>query len=310
MTSRGVGRGDVFLDDNDRTGFFDRCEKMVERFGWLVYAITLMTNHFHIFFRTPQANLSRGAQYLLSHYASRFNRRHKRSGHLFEGRFRCQVIEDDSYAWTVSRYVHLNPVPHLAAHPADWSWGSYAGYCDPDQRLPWVRYDDLLSAWEGDFGASAAAYRQYVEAGLDERRVSPFGQAIDGWILGGESFANRIRRLISPQNNEPTVRNARRILLPLDAIIDAACTEFNAPRRILQQKGRRHPVRSAIAHLARELSSASLEQIANSLGLARRDSVPSLARRAREASTGDDLYRKLIAIENRLQESSVGPMNL
>ncbi len=71
-------------------------------------------------------------------------------------------------------------------------------------------------------------------------------------------------------------------------------------------------IRSAIAHLARELSSASLQELAESLGLARRDCVPNLARRASEASTGGDLYRKLIAIENRLQprSPSIAPPSL
>ena len=136
LTTRGVRRSDIFLDDEDRQSFFDLAERTVHKYGWLIYAITLMSNHPHLYFRTPQPNLSRGAQYLLGNYACQFNRRHGRSGHVLEGRFRCKVIEDTTYSWTVSRYVHLNCTPVLVAHPADWPWSSYPGYCDARRRLP------------------------------------------------------------------------------------------------------------------------------------------------------------------------------
>ena len=119
------------MDDVDRAAFFERMERTVNKFGWLVYAIALLSNHFHVYFRTPEPNLSAGAQFLLSHYARMFNRRHNRTGHVFEGRFRCRVIESLSYAWNVSRYVHLNPVPAIVDHPGKWAWSSFQGYCDP-----------------------------------------------------------------------------------------------------------------------------------------------------------------------------------
>ena len=99
VTSRGVDRQIIYRDDLDRQEFFRLMERTVDRFAWEVYAITLMSNHFHLYFRTPKPNLSRGAQYLLGNYASAFNRRHQRDGHLLQGRFRCQVIESERYAW-------------------------------------------------------------------------------------------------------------------------------------------------------------------------------------------------------------------
>jgi putative transposase len=111
--SRGVQRSNIFLDQDDRMAFFFRCEQTVKRFGWRVYSAVQMTNHFHLLFQTPEPNLCRGAQYLLGPYAQSFNRRHRRSGHVFEGRYRCRVVENESYLWGVSRYDHLNPVPVL-----------------------------------------------------------------------------------------------------------------------------------------------------------------------------------------------------
>jgi putative transposase len=138
LMSRGVQRSNIFLNDVDRRAFFDRCEETVNRFLWRVYCAVQMSNHFHLLFQTPQPNLCQGAQYLWGPYAQGFNRRHKRSGHVFEARYRCRVIEDESYLWGVSRYDHLNPVPHLVKHPSQWEWSSYPGYVNNEFRLPWA----------------------------------------------------------------------------------------------------------------------------------------------------------------------------
>jgi SAM-dependent methyltransferase len=89
-------------------------------------------------------------QYLTSGYANWCGRRHRRPGHTFQGRFKSELIEDESYFWTVSRYIHLNPVRGkrpLAVHPRDWPWSSYSGYDRRRRRVEWVAYDALYSAW-------------------------------------------------------------------------------------------------------------------------------------------------------------------
>src|SRR4026207_2140583 len=87
VTSRGDRRQPIVVDDEDPDTFFQRIGKTVQRFAWEMFAAGLMTNHFHLFFRTPQPNLSRGMQYLLGGYASWWNARHHYSGHVFQGRF-------------------------------------------------------------------------------------------------------------------------------------------------------------------------------------------------------------------------------
>jgi hypothetical protein len=265
-----------------------------------------MTNHFHLYFRTPQPNLSRGAQFLLGNYAQQFNRRHRRSGHVFEGRFRCQVIENESYAWTVSRYVHLNPVPAIVEHPADWPWSSYAGYRDPELRLPWVCYNDLLHAWSNEFGGEAADYCEFVERGITGDRGDPFVDATDGWILGSDAFASRVRQLVSPESNEPDAIRARRSTFSLSDILDACCEEFAVSPAELRRKGSRHPARSIVAQLGRVESDAKLREIAAALGLARRDCVPSLARRAANDST---LSESIKRIQRRLVKAATHQQN-
>ena len=98
----------------------------------------------------PPARPRRGMQRFLSSYANASARRHRFSGHVFQGRYRTELVEDESYLWTVSRYVHLNPVrAGLVEHPAAWRWSSYPGYADRRRRLEWVAHDELLKCWAG-----------------------------------------------------------------------------------------------------------------------------------------------------------------
>ena len=182
VMARGNGRQDIVRDDRDRQHWLDTLERTTGLFRWELFAFVLMSNHFHLFLRTPEPNLSRGMQRLLSGYAIWWARRHRRPGHVFQGRFRAQVIEDESYFWTVSRYLHLNPVraDQLVDHPRDWPWSSYPGYASARRRLDWVAYDTLLAALQGEYGGSdpSDAYRHYVTAGLRQPIASPLEGAL------------------------------------------------------------------------------------------------------------------------------------
>ena len=120
VTSRGNERRPIFYDDQDRLAFLCFLGQAVKRFSWSITAYVLMTNHFHLVIQTREANLSRGMQWLNGKYAGWFNHRHKRSGHLFQGRFHAFLIEKETYFAEVLRYVVLNPVRgKMAERPED-----------------------------------------------------------------------------------------------------------------------------------------------------------------------------------------------
>src|SRR4051794_7409413 len=107
VMSRGDHRRSVFEDDRDYQRLLEGLEQTVRRFDWELLSFVLIPNPFPLLLRTPLPNLSRGMQYLLSGYANWYARRHRRPGHLTQVRFKATLVEDDSYFWTVSRYVHL-----------------------------------------------------------------------------------------------------------------------------------------------------------------------------------------------------------
>ena len=178
-----------------------------------------MPNHFHLFLRTPQASISRGMQYLASGYANWFAKRHRCPGHLLQGRFKSQLVEDESCFWSVSRYIHLNPVrgKHpLVAHPREWRWSSYPGYALRRARVDWVAYDFSYAAWLGDVGGRnpETAYRLYVERGLTAPPENPFRDAAQGWLLGSSDFVDKIRAGLGQAGHHDELPAARRFSAP------------------------------------------------------------------------------------------------
>jgi putative transposase len=222
-------------------------------------------------------------QQFLSSYALWYSRRRRRVGHLFQGRYRAEMIEDESYYWTVSRYIHLNPVrAGLVERPADWRWSSYPGYARASARLPWVAYDKLLSSGRGEHGDSdpARAYRRFVEAGLKIPPPSPFREAFGGWVLGSERFRARLRELAGPITADPPPPGARSLAgRDPEAIFGAVCKHYGLERSALARRGDPHIARAVAAWLCRRHCEVPLRELAPRLGLSRADSVPNLTRR-------------------------------
>jgi REP element-mobilizing transposase RayT len=136
VMARGNGRQDIVRDDQDRERLQDELARATVCAGWRVYAFVLLSNHLHIVLKTPQPNLSQGMQVFLSTYANAWARRHRFCGHVFQGRYRTELVEDESYLWVVTRYVHLNPVRAcLVDHPSRWCWSSYPGHTQASSRL-------------------------------------------------------------------------------------------------------------------------------------------------------------------------------
>jgi REP element-mobilizing transposase RayT len=109
VTSRGNARQNIFFDDDDRELYLELLGATVKKFGWILTAYVLMSNHVHLLIQLTANTMSLGMKWLNEKYAQRFNRRHDRVGHLFQGRPKAPLIEKDSYFLEVLRYVVLNP---------------------------------------------------------------------------------------------------------------------------------------------------------------------------------------------------------
>jgi hypothetical protein len=240
-------------------------------------------------------------------------KRHQWPVHLFQGRFKSELIEDERWFWTVTRYVHLNPVRGkvpLASHPRDWPWSSYRGYAQHRNRLRWVAYDTMYSAWRGEMGGSdpEAAYRRFVAAGLAAPTENPLRRAVHGWLVGSEEYPDRIRSQVQPLQHQDEVP-ASRCLASLDSktVIAAVAGYYGVDSGQFKVRRSRELSRDIAAWHCRHLVSVTLRELAPAFGVDHPDSVRSLVRRVDRAistsrsvrTDGEILRNQLMKTANR-----------
>ena len=122
VINRGNAGENIFIDERDREKFLEYLAKGTERFITKIHTYCLMSNHYHVLIETPQANLSVATQWLNVSYSVYFNKRHRRKGHLFQGRFKAILLDANEYLILLSRYIHLNPVrAKMVTHPFEES---------------------------------------------------------------------------------------------------------------------------------------------------------------------------------------------
>jgi putative transposase len=171
--ARGNRRQDIADESLDYRFLLWLVERAVERFKWEVHSYCLMPNHYHFLIETPEAGLSRGMQLINGRYAQAFNAGRGLDGHLFQGRFGSKLVESESHAIWVNRYIPRNPVEaKLVTGPAAWFWSSY-GALRRGAAPAWLAHDRVLALWGG--GERAAI--EYERLILDEEGPDPPGHA-------------------------------------------------------------------------------------------------------------------------------------
>jgi putative transposase len=191
VMARGVARMRAFDDDDDYTEFLRLTGELVRDGAWLVHSFCLMPTHPHLLVETPYGGLGRWMRSLLADYARFYNRRHERSGHLFQARYKAILVEDGQYLLECSRYIHLNPNRKKLTRPAElWPWSSYRNYVRGPRAVDWVTTQRVMAHFE-----RPADYRAYVESGRGEAPISPFERATAGLVLGSPAFVERIQAL-------------------------------------------------------------------------------------------------------------------
>jgi hypothetical protein len=153
-----------------------------------------MNNHYHFLLETPKGNLSQIMHHINGAYTNYFNIKHRRRGHLFQGRYKAIIVDTDSYAGELSRYIHLNPVrAGLIDVPEKYKWSSYCFYIGRNKRPEWFSTGFILSYFEGERALPEKRYQNFVNAKMHMRYVSPMKEAAAATILGSEDFIEMIR---------------------------------------------------------------------------------------------------------------------
>ncbi|HUJ16831.1 MAG TPA: transposase [Nitrospirota bacterium] len=227
VTARGNEKKPVFKDDADRLNFLNTLQHVNKRYNWLCQTYCLMTNHYHLLIETPDGNLALGMRQLNGVYTQLFNKRHNRTGHLFQGRYKAILIQKDSHLLEVCRYVVLNPVrAGMAEKPDDYSWSSYRATAGKEKPHPSLTTDWVLGQFSGKRGKAEREYRQFVKWGIGKQTIwtEVRGQA----LLGKDDFVDKLADHLRkhkditeiPRSQRYATRPALPVLLPEGILSD------------------------------------------------------------------------------------------
>jgi len=211
VTSRGNDRKAIFRDDSDRELFLDTLAQVTARFHWICHAYCLMNNHYHLVIETPDGNLSKGMRQLNGVYTQAFNKRHRRVGHVFQGRFKGILVQKDSYFLEVCRYVVLNPVrAKTIGHPRQWRWSSYRATAGIAEAHGCLTVDEILSQFGQRKAVAQEKYCEFVQAGIDSPSLWDDLKAQS--LLGVEGFAEGLRHLVSEKQQSQEIPKGQRFV--------------------------------------------------------------------------------------------------
>ncbi|MBZ0092970.1 MAG: transposase [Sulfuricellaceae bacterium] len=209
VTARGDRREDIFEDDPDRLMFLATLEQVMTQFNWICHAWCLMDNHYHLLVQTPDGNLSKGMRQLNGVYTQASNRRHRRVGHLFQGRFKAILVDSDAYLLELSRYVVLNPVrAGMVENPADWTWSSYRASVGLAPPPSWLALDGLLAQFAKRRSLAQQRYAQFVAEGI--KAASPWPNLKGQVFLGDEQFVQRMQAHLPSGKDDVQIPMAQR----------------------------------------------------------------------------------------------------
>lgn len=223
ITARGDRRENIFEDDEDRLTLLEVLGDGLSRFDASLLAWCLMSNHYHFVLRTRRANLSRLMRHVNGLYTQRYNRRHGKVGHLFQGRFKGILIQEDRYLAEVCRYVDLNPVrAGMVPHPADWPWSSYNAVVGRTPPLAGHDANSVLGLIAPTRPRELAreAYAAFVAQGRGVRLWE--GAALRGQVfLGDAGFASKMQALLEVDPGPEVPRSQRRpSALPIESYFE------------------------------------------------------------------------------------------
>ena len=308
LTARGNERRPIFRDDRDRQQFCQLLAEVVSRFHVRLHGYVLMDNHYHLILELREGNLSRAAQWLNLSYSVWFNRRHERSGHLFQGRFKSVIVSREEWGLALSRYVHLNPVrvggfglskpeqqrvrkgvveaPEAARVEERidalrrYPWSSYPAYVGRVKRPEWLECHEILELGGGKRGRQRECYRDYVEGavrgGLEK---SPWEELKEQAVLGGQKFVEKLRTHVLGDEREQ--RGAKRLAVARPGFASVIEAVERVKREKWEAFRERHGDRGRdmVLYLGRKACGLKLNELAKTAGMKEYASVAMAVKR-------------------------------
>jgi len=280
VTCRGNERRQIFRDQDDQKTFFHLLIRSLDIFEVHLLAYALMSNHFHLLVCTPKPNLSEFMRHFNISYTGAFNRKYKRSGHLYQGRYKAFLIDENNYLLAVSRYIHLNPYRMKSKKSLKQRWQalstddttSLPGYLNQNQQKTFIHYETILNYFDKDSRKSRYAYKQFMAEGLEIDLANPLEQGKGTGIIGREDFIKAVKEKFSKNRKgkiilreQPALRQLEHSMKP-DELIERFTQMINKGREELTRKGKQSVERAMLMELLYRFCSVTQPEIGQLLG--------------------------------------------
>lgn len=291
---RGINKADIFKDDQDKSLFLERLALNLGEGKSSIYAWVLMTNHIHLLFKSGKDGISVVMRKLLTWYAQYYNRRHNRTGHLFENRYKSVLCDEDNYLLALIRYIHLNPIRAGIIQTIEeldrYPWSGHRTIIGKAKH-PWMDIENTLSQFGDTRRKALHEYRRFMREGVDQGTVKELTgggliRSQGGWsqvlamrrrgqkedfdqrILGGGEFVNQVLK----ETEERQLRQLKhkRSGKTIQKIINEECRRSGINPLELQGGGKRRQVsgtRAKIAKRGRDEMGLSAAAIARHVGV-------------------------------------------
>ncbi|MDQ6961092.1 MAG: transposase [Mariprofundaceae bacterium] len=272
----------LFQCVDDSQYFMHLLEEGIERFGHTIYAYCFMKDHVHLLIRMHKEPLSRIIHNLTSRYTRNFNRQHQRQGHLFHGRFKAILCDEEDYLYELIRYIHMNPVRQgIASNPDKFLWSSHRTYTGK-KELAWLPKQEVLQYFSVYDHLASERFQAFVKQAT-HHDPSSFEKGIRHSILGSESFIQH------------TLQQAKAVSEPqlgLSHIITAVCDVLNVSAYDIRRASRQHHLsqaRGMIGLIVQEEGRDRLSDVAQHCQRALSSISRSVARVGKEVQENKDL---------------------
>ena len=311
ITHRGNERKTIFKDDGDRQHFLDILAQSISTYDIILHSYVLMNNHFHLLAETPLGNLSEFMRHFNISYTSYFNRRYRRSGNLYQGRYKSFVIDKATYLSTVSRYIHLNPVriksmlkkDHLQqlACLFDYQWSSLPGYLSNKNRQEFVAYEYVLDEFGGDTLEGLEKYKNRLVVDLT-KGIPVRKKIVAQSILGDDDFVGWINETFLQGKNgreRPAIGRVHKYKKS-DELLEIVSKELNTPQEeLLHRAGFARQVAMDILYRYGGMKNPEIGKL---MGVDY-STVSQGRKRLREKIAGDNNFQELMArLDSTCQE--------
>jgi REP element-mobilizing transposase RayT len=262
IAARGNRREKIFYSDQDKKVFLEKLQETLIKYSIICYAYCLMDNHYHLFIKTLQPNLSQGIHYLNASYANWFRSKYKIIGPILQGRFKSILVDADNYALVLSTYIHLNPLrARLVKQLEDYPWSSYLDYLNlRKSNISNLEPSFVLHLLSANLFESIEKYREYIIQ--HQNMKDPLQQSYRNIALGSEVFIERIKEKIEDLGRRREIPSTRSISkYDVDTIITKMTQVLNIERRMIFYKRRGNLHRSLAIYLIKHFTSLSLAEM-------------------------------------------------